>query len=666
MMTLVGIGSYVVNRVIQTRSGVQAAAGIQAGVQAIGYSPFAGGAAVSAPGLPTADLGTRMLNFMKSIGDFIAENLTTVGKVAVKNALGQYLGNLARYTAEWIAEGGKGKSPLIQLKEFGAYLDDQEAAAYAEFFDTLGSKYGVDVCNPSLDAKLVIHYGLGLKQTRPQNPRCSLQQIQDNWAALAPDQKTFLSRFSAALEADQNDLGIALGREGKLLADKNKKREQSILDRLEGQGAKALTTLNKLIKTPPFAVRLQVGKILDLGTSKELAFIGDPIADAVGIFVNTLGSKLQDKWLKKGLVNLADVYSQAGSTSGLFGGLGTLSRAEPRFAALAKVDLGTPGTVDVLSELSNCSDETRSGFGNQCVIESAFRQAIEQRMTVQEATAQDLLHSDWIFGYTADGKELSINSGYPYSSMVILRTKRILPVGWELAAQAAKALSKSYTLQQILNCYEDPSNPAENTKPVACQIPTGNTVINPFWHLVDPNWVLKVPLTRCVSRGASAELLSETFVCSTDFFVDCVEETSGLNDTIPTWDEPQRIIQRADYCADEQSCVLENGNSCGAWGYCFEEKPIFSLGDQQCPEQFASCVGVTTPSGQNTAYRKNSLEMCSSAAAGCRWYSTRSSSDGAYETRNSDRLYLNNQARDCDPEDAGCRKLLRFGIQWRF
>jgi hypothetical protein len=259
-----------------------------------------GAASLAQPGIPSADFGSRLLNFGKTILDFIAAGLEQTGKIAAKNALKLYLGNLARGTAEWIANGGNGQTPLFHYKNVGDFLKDQTDAATAEFLDTLGSKYGVNVCNPSLAAKLVIHIGLSgsSRDATLQNPRCTLQQIQDNWAALAPDSKTFLSRFSLAFEPDQNDLGVALQLQQQLLVDQRKAEQKSILSRLEDQGVKAVTTLNGLIKTPSSAVRGQIDKTLGLSTQAETSFIGDPIADALSIFVNSLGAKLQQKWLR--------------------------------------------------------------------------------------------------------------------------------------------------------------------------------------------------------------------------------------------------------------------------------------------------------------------------------------------------------------------------------
>lgn len=671
LCSVVFSGAYITNSLWRTAPVAQAIL-VNPGLMA----SMAAGA--SSPGLPTADVGSRLQKIVESIWDVLTGIWETSGKIAAKQALKMYLGNLARGTAEWIASGGVGQTPLFHYKDFGAFLQDTTDAAAAEFFDKLGAKYGIDVCNPSLEAKLVIHYGIGdPKLTEYQKPRCTWQQMKDNWAALAPDHKTFLRNFQVAFEPEENDLGIALQLEQQLLVDTNRKKEESILSRLEEQGAKAVKSLNGIIKTPAFTVSEQVKQTLGLSALSESSFIGDPLADAVSIFVNTLGAKLQDKWLKKGLVNVADLYSKASSNQGLFG-LGRFASGETQFAALAKVDFGTSGGVDVLSELSACNNPTNpSPISNECVLDSSFRQAIQQKITVREALKQGLLHNNWTFGFKADGQQPTINEGYPYYALVALRTKRIVPVGWELAALAAKKINKTYTLEEVLHCYEDesavPTDADFASKPVDCRTDIngdGNIDnVNPLFHLVDPNWLLKAPDAYCARRGAGQVLLSETFICDKDTnydgFIDCDNNDSDPNGSVDIFpdshDQLNRIIQRADYCADEQSCVAENADgSCKAYGYCFEEKPTFKLGEEECPAQFASCANFISPKGATVSYIRNSLQTCSTGAAGCQWYSTSLVGGGQWSTFSANRIYLNSQATACGNNEVGCNKYLRF------
>ncbi len=635
------------------------------------FSDIAGSAAaIATPGFPiVADAGVRTQNFLKLLGDVVENSLKTAGKVAAKNALKRYLGDLAKGTAEWIANGGRGQTPLFEYKSFYSYLADEREVATVTFLDGLANDFfGVDVCDPKLGAKLVIHYSQ-MPSTRLDKAACSLQQIKDNWAELLPNNPAFLEKFSVALEPDQNDLGIALTLRKKLLVERETQANAAVLERLESLGLKPLKDLAGNIITPASAVGEQIRQTLGLAALSESSFIGDPVADAVSIFVNTLGGRLQQKWLKGGFVNIADVFNRAGGSGGLFGGAGRYSVAEPRFAALAAIEFSSAGTVDVVSELTNCSDPAQPGYGNQCVLDAQFGQAVQQRLTVREAMERGLLRGEWAFGYLADGSEPRYGTGYPYSAMVIMRTKRIVPVGWELAAQAAKAFDAGVTLEHVVHCYEDPAAADDGTRPLDCQV----NGINPFYRLVDPNWVLKVPTTYCARRGSSAELLTEQYICNQDTnqdgAVDCVNLDStqqmGREDTMilepDGRDDYYRLLQRASYCADEQSCIAENADgTCRAYGYCFEEKQVFSLGDNACPSQFASCIGVTTPSGRQAAYIQDSLQTCASGAAGCQWYSTRRAG-GSWSSAPANRIYLNSEAATCGPDDVGCRRLLRFG-----
>src|SRR3989344_6717897 len=108
-----------------------------------------------------------------------------------------------------------------------------------------------------------------------------------------------------------------------------------------------------------------------------------------------------------------------------------LSLVEPSFRVRAD--------YDILAELASCPDPNKAG-PTDCVIDEKFRQAIEKKLTVKQALEQGYLNANGIFGFTADGLEPKFNEGYPYRSMLILRKYRIIPVGWEAAAQKIKDL----------------------------------------------------------------------------------------------------------------------------------------------------------------------------------------------------------------------------------
>ncbi|MBI3626474.1 hypothetical protein HY224_00315, partial [Candidatus Uhrbacteria bacterium] len=157
--------------------------------------------------------------------------------------------------------------------------------------------------------------------------------------------------------------------------------------------------------------------------------------------------------------------------------------------------------------------------------------------------------------------------------------------------------------------------------------------VNPFYHLVDPDWVLKAPLYSCRASVPGQTLLVGT-------------------------------TNRKDYCADVQDCVVDSrdGNTCQAWGYCTREKNTWQFNSNSCPSQYSSCRTLTRTSDKTDFnLLTNTLDTgnCNIGNAGCLWYSrTNLSTTGAYQWVDQNRIYLNRTADKCEPENEGCSQFL--------
>ncbi len=114
-----------------------------------------------------------------------------------------------------------------------------------------------------------------------------------------------------------------------------------------------------------------------------------------------------------------------------------------------------------------------------------------------------------------------------------------------------------------------------------------------FYHLVNPNWLLKAPSYKCGAMAYSAVPLPET-------------------------------NQRQKSCTDIKDCIRENDNGeCLAYSYCTREKNTWNFSGQSCPSQFSSCDTYTRKSdGQTFSYLTKTLDFdgCDSSNAGCTWY----------------------------------------------
>ncbi|MFH1255118.1 MAG: hypothetical protein V1667_01445 [bacterium] len=346
--------------------------------------------------------------------------------------------------------------------------------------------------------------------------------------------------------------------------------------------------------------------------------------------MNTLTGTLVEEWLNKGLVsdpkdspnalnNLTDPYSQK-QEEGIAG-------ADKRFAGLAEPNFKVRGDYNILAELAMCPDPNKAGPTN-CVIDEKFRQAIEQRLTVGQAVAQGYLNGNGVFGFTSDGLEPRYNEGYPYRSMLILRKFRIIPVGWEIAAQKIKdkqsEVGGTKNLNDLVNC-------------------------SAAWcaGLVDPDWVLKAEQNFCKKEGAGPEILSE--------------QISGQGSA-----SSLSILRNDNYCADEQSCVKEKADgSCQLYGYCTEERRKWDFNGKSCEPRDNTCQSFQI-GDKAISYLQNTLDfgICNAGNAGCAKYSTSglyySSDKTVHWSSKENSIYLNKNAETCEAADQGCHGFVRI------
>ena len=285
-----------------------------------------------------------------------------------------------------------------------------------------------------------------------------------------------------------------------------------------------------------------------------------------------------------------------------------------------------------------CPDPNKAGPTN-CVIEDKFRQAIENKVTVGDAIEQGHLNVNGIFGFNSDGLEPSYkDTNYPYRSMIILRKFRILPVGWEVAAQYIKdnpnKIDGTKNLGDLVACYDN-SDEYEGYYSDWCK------------GLVDPNWVLKAPLNYCKREGYGPEIVSE--------------QISGEG-----YDSELSISRDENYCADEQSCIKENNDgSCEIYGYCTEEKRKWNFNADSCDPNYNTCQTFRTSDGKTVSYLENTLDygICNIDNVGCQKYSISSAGyNSDTDTVNwdgLDNMYFDKDVEECDVDSEGCHEFIR-------
>ncbi|MFH1145808.1 MAG: thrombospondin type 3 repeat-containing protein, partial [bacterium] len=308
--------------------------------------------------------------------------------------------------------------------------------------------WGVSLCEPldpkfkfNITALLLTKYqlpGLGGKPGDIKGygaaKRCSFTKIVKNLESLQqlkPEQLVDVSRqfssyggtndFSSFLQFDES---IALQRQDKLKAIQTTEVSE--------KGFKSnATTVTGDVKTPASLLEEQAKQVVRSANEVKLKFTDNPVADAVGIFLNSLGQNLMKQLFQKGFNPGAESqYRTTGPNPLSFGS--SQEAAEQFFLELGKPEVLAGGNLNVLNEFINCPREFKDI--NNCVITEKFKSAIEQKLTVKEAIDKGLLDPTLPFGFIAGDQAPEYDQGYPYRSLVILRKYRVIPISWELAA----------------------------------------------------------------------------------------------------------------------------------------------------------------------------------------------------------------------------------------
>jgi hypothetical protein len=368
-------------------------------------------------------------------------------------------------------------------------------------------------------------------------------------------------------------------------------------------------------------------------------------------------------------------------------------------ASLTRVSGVDGGVMDILAQLRSTECSTSP---NACVAGDAFANAIQQRMTVKEAVEAFKkgenagLNPDGVFGFETQPKprvmsqaiQPAFQTNFPYNSLVILRKYRVVPVSWELAALYIRDHSNacgsgtSCTLQYMLDKFD-----------VA---PTPGTP-NPFFRLVDPNWVLKLPSMYCAVKGygpiqektkdteqtlCKNDTNGDGKVCCSESCLTPEEKTNLSNDSTNKneyldkyLDYEETTVVRPEVCLDEQSCLEDDATGkCKPkmYGYCLEEKKLWRFNGTQCNPIYASCDEFVDKNTQAVSYYlKDSVQnnpACSQDTAGCAWYSNARFVGAArttgttgnflvkdWDSAVSHRAYLTPKAPSCSDKAEGCR-----------
>ena len=597
-----------------------------------------------------ADVGQAIMNAFKIPYDITMKAYKTrkdlMGRfsaIAYKNAIKNFFSRLAYEGASNMASSMTGQKPAFETN-IAKSIQQQADGALGDYLnDTVGKMWGRDLCQPLNPLAKVSIEMTARKILEPEKPQCKSSKIRENLQKLKLNN---LVEFSSYFNPSGNDLGALLTITSGAIQKRKKVEEAGRLRKLVEGEFKPITGIidNDVVRTPAGLQGAYYAGLLDKSLIPYGVYTGDAVADALGVFTNTLTSKLLQHYL-------SGIY-QGNSSGG--GGVysPSFSNAQAireQFADLAQVDYNFSGPVDVLNNLS-CGTESQFS----CTIDTQLRTAIEQKLTVQQAFDQGLLHGAWPIGYRADksGGTDGARGIYSYRTLQILRKYRIIPVGWELAAEYFYKFDKSgqaITLNRLLGTEDQPGLVKDIT--------------SPYYKLIDPAWVLKAPVSICEKQGPGELAESETIPFDIDFNHDGDTDDPG---------ESREFLIRKDYCADERQCIKEsdNGKKCEQYGYCVKEESIYRLGpdSDQCLPVYNTCRSYQTRDGQRVNYLYNTLQSknnCTEEDVGCREYCRdwdETNYNWSCTLADGNRRYLNKNASDnsCDEKEAGCSEFARM------
>jgi hypothetical protein len=521
---------------------------------------------------------------------------------SASKALDTLLRSVTREATKIAFTALKGQKPAYITEGWNAYLLNAADSALGDFIDNFSQHYGVDICQPDLQVRLLINIQLG--QTTPR-VRCTFSEIMTNWQE-AVTNLNFPLEYTLALRPGENDITASLLALDLRDAAVNQQIKAKTYEASTNQGWLSKATFNGKILTPGTMLHEMMADAMLKKGNSQYAITWTETAMAVPFeFMDTVVAESLGL-LKEGLFSLTQ-SSSGGSSGGssnslasqgssiLSGALtalfnpsaspiiteGTKGAEERINNAISGSQGQQGGKVDLIVELSSCDDSAKTNPGPMdCVMDDSLAQAVKSKTYVIDLPDQI---KNRVFSPRSEQSN-SLQTAIPYRSILVLRQYRIVPVGWEEAANFIKNSNsnREYTLGELINCYEG--------------IGKNGCTTNNFKGMVDPYWTLKAYETSCRRQGYGALNLNK--------------------------DDQSGTIGRLEYCSDEQQCLQEDENgACLAYGYCNEERRVWDLG-KTCPARVNSCQTYASRAGNASSYLTNTLDFrnCNAQVAGCRWY----------------------------------------------
>ncbi len=578
----------------------------------------------------------RLKDKAKVLKDKAWDALKRAAAVSIHTGLKTLASRYAHDIAVKVATGLAGQKPAFETRTPLQLLEDTANSTLGLFIENLGKGlWGEQFSLCEFDVNIRLKIGLGLYRDfyTPPQPECGWEEMLANFKDLKDQDVN--QYFQASISPYSSEAGAVLVLGTNLLEESERKQQSSIGDYIAKQGWLDFRDPSDQVKTPAETYKQSQGTGLDAIANWGKEMTGDIVTDALTVFTNTLLGTWIEKMLTKGQVDIPRVEQVVTSPEESAGGTlasvdaeaisGGVQGAEAYYKDLLNVEYTEGGTFDVLLALASTCNESELWKCpvNSNTITEKFRSAIEQELSVQEAIDKNLLDPNLPFGFGDKGVLLTRETGYPHRALLLLRKYRIVPVGWEIAANYVRVNGTSANLGKIIGDFSN--------------------IDSPFYGLIDPTWVLKAPKNYCVKQGPGPTVVAVSDISAVD------ADGDGTNDTHASF----AVTRDAEYCADERGCIKEaNDGTCLQYGFCLEERPVWKFdGAESCESQYNTCETFTARDKQVASFLQNSLdyENCYEGNVGCGWYcKDYSFKDGLWLCEDQDHTYnVCDQAGGC-------------------
>ncbi|MEK9130339.1 MAG: hypothetical protein AAB526_03015, partial [Patescibacteria group bacterium] len=343
-------------------------------------------------------------------------------------------------------------------------------------------KKGFDLCETDLRLKASLIGGVKSELYEGYKSECPISKMSEHYKELK-DRKTVKDwiDFQKYWNPEANDIGVHLS----LLSTIHEQAQEKVVEEEKKiyNGILPLTSIiSGDVKTPASNISAATDSIAAKATTTEEQQTGTPWADAMGIFTKSFASKWLKQLFDKGLTQSSPDNDSSSSTVSLT----SIKEVQKIYSSIFTSQIISGGNYDVLTNYLSCPDDLNFAQVDNCVLNQGMGSLLQnnERITFQDAI-NDPAKYPWInlpVGENRAGVILGKGSqeeGFSLENIKKMRLARIVPVGLEIAAKKIIDSSdiSSKSLKEIVMGF--------------------NVKDGIFYHLVDPNWILKAPQHQC-------------------------------------------------------------------------------------------------------------------------------------------------------------------------